>query len=276
MKNGKVTSVSSTAIMMAAVRACETLREDRLFVDPFAAKLAGDEAVGLAAPVVKGDEEQGRPYGQVRTRFLDDFLSAHAEDYSQVVLLGAGLDARAYRLELPKDLKFFEIDQPNIIDYKNEVLASDMPTCDRRVIAANLGEEAWVDLLLEAGFVPEEPSLWILEGFIYYLHEEQAVSLMEKINGLSAAGSRLGCDLINTTICNGSDEWAKMWHFGCDEPELFFQDLGWDATVLQPGDPTASYERFTFQFSPRNEPQGFHVFFVFSFFYSKSRNEVYS
>ena len=262
MESTKVTSVSSTAIAMAAVRACESLRDDGLFVDRFAAKLAGEEAVNRAVSLVQSNDEKGRPFGQVRTRFLDDFLLAHVEECCQVVLLGAGLDARAYRLDLPQSLKFFELDKPNIIEYKNEILATSIPQCDRRTIATNLGEATWVDRLVKQGFVQELPTVWILEGFLYYLEKARVLDLMGKVNRLSAVGSYLGCDLINTVVCNGSNEWAKMWHFGCDEPEMFFQGLGWEATAVQPNDPEASYGRYTFKFPPRDDLEGAHIFFV--------------
>lgn len=262
MENTKITKVSETAINMAAVRACESMREDALFIDRFAEKLVGPEAIAKAIPLVEEYEKQGRPFGEVRTRFLDDFLLNNVVHIRQIVILGAGFDSRAFRLKLPKYVRFFEVDQQEIIDQKNNILADEIPQCDRRTVAANLGDSAWVDLLLDAGFQPQEPTIWILEGFIYYLTEPQALNLMEKINNLSAVGSCLGCDLINSVVCNGKDEWASMWHFGCDEPEKFFANFGWVAKAVQPDDPEANYGRFTFKFPSREDLEGFHIFFT--------------
>ena len=85
---------------------------------------------------------------------------------------------------------------------------------------------------------------------------------MEKINNLSAVGSCLGCDLINSAVCNGKDKWANMWHFGCDEPEKFFADFGWQAKAVQPDDPEANYGRFKLKFPPREDLETFHIFFT--------------
>jgi len=263
MANSQEVTVSYTARAMAAVRACESKRDDALFIDPFAHKLAGNDVVEKAITLTDNYEKQGRPYGQVRTRFLDDFLLKNLGNSRQVVLLGAGLDTRAYRLKLPDDLCFYEVDQEDVIVYKNQILANEQPRCDRRSIVADLGTSEWVDLLRDAGFKPEEPTIWILEGFIYYLMEDQATSLMAKIDELSAKESWLGCDLINNAVCNGSDDWASMWQFGCDVPEEFFARYGWQTkTVVQPSDPEACFGRFTFQLPPREDQDGIHIFFV--------------
>lgn len=255
-------TVSSTAKVMAAVRACESKREDALFNDPFAEKLAGEEAMAKALALTEQHEKEGRPYPQVRTRFLDDFLLSNAKNAHQVVLLGAGLDTRAFRLDLPKQLRLYELDQEEIILYKNQILANDCPCCNRHTIATNLEESAWVDLLFKSGFQPNQPTIWILEGFLYYLTEEQAKTLIAKTNELSAVGTVLACDLINHAACNSSDDWAFMWQFGCDVPEDFFAEYGWKAKAIQPNDQEGSFGRFTFNFAPRENKEEIHVFFV--------------
>jgi len=262
MENTKITAVSDTAIAMAAVRACESQRADALFHDPFAAILAGDAAVETARLTVERDDRQGRPFGQVRTRFLDDFLMRCVTDRAQVVLLGAGLDTRAYRLDLPSHLRWFEVDRPEIVSYKAERLAAEMPTCDRQTIAIDLADASWPDALVEAGFQPDRPTIWLLEGLVYYLTEPQATDLFSAIDRLSAPGSQLAADFINPTVCNGEEAWADLWHFGCDEPEQFLQQFGWDAVAVQPSDPEASYGRFTLEFPPRDDRDGMHIFFV--------------
>ena len=203
-----LTPVASTALQLAAIRACESLRDDRLFNDPFARKLAGEDAIAIATKKVAEHEDQGRPFGQVRTRYFDDFLLGNVDNFSQVVLLGAGLDTRAFRLDLLKDLKFFEIDRSEIIDYKNNILGGETPQCDRITIATNLEESTWVNLLLEKGFDRNQKTMWILEGFLYYLQESQVVDLMKQISDLSSLGSYLGCDLINKVVANGEEEWS--------------------------------------------------------------------
>lgn len=263
MNNSQEITVSDTAKVMAAVRAYESKREDALFIDPFAEKLAGQEVMENMMTAIKQHEDKGTSIGRVRTRFLDDFLLANIVNIRQVVLLGAGLDARAFRLELPSDLHFYEVDQDNVILYKNNILANDTPGCVRHCIATDLMELEWFNLLLEQGFQPEEPTFWILEGLMYYLTDERAKLLMSQINDLSAMGSYLGCDLINDAKCNDESEYlSTMWQFSCNEPEDFLAEYGWQAKVVQPSDKEAWFGRFTFQYPPREDKEGVHHFFV--------------
>ncbi|MEO1621316.1 MAG: SAM-dependent methyltransferase [Cyanobacteria bacterium J06632_3] len=247
---------------MAAARALEFRREDALFLDPFAEKLAGEEAIQRAAPIVEKNAKEGSPYPQVRTRYLDDFLLAHASNIRQVVLLGAGLDTRAFRMGLSADTHVYEVDQQDIFDYKNPILENDQPSCFRHVIVADVSDPGWVSLLLEAGFQKDETSIWIAEGLLYYLFESDIKVLMESIQDLAAAGSVFACDVMNDAVCNGKDDWSKYWQWGCDEPESFFGEYGWQAEAVQPGEEGACFDRYTFPISPREEKDKIHIFFV--------------
>lgn len=263
MNNPQQLTVSYTAKVMAAARACESKRNNALFIDPFAEKLAGKEVMESVKtiPPAKQKQNDAQPYLEIRTRFFDDFLLVNIDHIDQVVLLGAGLDTRAFRLDLPSNLNFYEVDQESVIDYKNKILANNIPHCMRRCIASNLEGSQWVDLLLKEGFKPEKPTIWILEGFIYYLTEKQARILMSRINDLSALESYLGCDLINETVCNDeSKSFARMWQFSCNEPEAFLAEYGWHAKVVQPSDKEAWFGRFTFQYPPREDKNGNHIF----------------
>src|ERR1700728_4188405 len=105
--------VSMTAHWMAAERARETARPDRLFEDPLAEVLAGTEGVDLMARM--GVDLPVNPAFPIRTRFFDDALVRLLADHriGQVVLMGAGMGTRAYRLDLPT---VFEIDRPALLD----------------------------------------------------------------------------------------------------------------------------------------------------------------
>lgn len=115
---------------------------------------------------------------------------------------------------------------------------------------------------MESGFKPEEPTIWIVEGLFYYLTEAQARGLMARIHELSATGSCIGCDLLNWAACNGDDEWAKFWEFGCDVPEEFFGGYGWDAIVIQPGDGETGRGRDNYPLPPPEEVDKENVFWV--------------
>ena len=145
---GAMYGLGATAHWVAAVPATATRRPDALFGDPWAAALAGEDAARWAgsrppeslAPMV------------IRTRFFDDFLrhATFEEGMAQVVLLGAGLDTRALRLPWLAGTAVFEVDQPGVLDYKEDLLAGADPSCDRQVCgqtcAAPAGPPSWPTL----------------------------------------------------------------------------------------------------------------------------------
>ncbi|MBD2694106.1 SAM-dependent methyltransferase [Anabaena catenula] len=262
MSESTETGVSFTAKVMAASRAIETQRPDALFADPLAAQLAGQEAMEVAILRLEEDEKLGRPYTLVRTRFFDDFLNKYSDNIRQIVFLGSGMDTRAFRLNWQPGTHIYEIDQPDVLLYKESVLNGVIPNCTRHSICADLKESFWSQLLLKEGFQTSEPAIWLLEGFLYYLDPIAVENVLINIQNLSVKGSYFGADVINTVICNGADEWAKYWQFSCDEPESFFAAYDWNASVIQPGEERASFGRYTYQFPARNVPDAPHIFFV--------------
>ncbi|MCP6760751.1 MAG: SAM-dependent methyltransferase [Fischerella sp. CENA71] len=155
-------SVSFTAKVMAAVRAVETQRVDALFTDPLAAQLAGKEAIETAIPRLEEYEKQGRPFTSVRTRYFDDFLNKYSQNIRQIVLLGSGMDTRAFRLNWQPGTHVYEIDQGDVLLYRESVLSGIIPKCTRHSICADLKESIWVKLLLEKGYQPLEASIWLM------------------------------------------------------------------------------------------------------------------
>jgi methyltransferase (TIGR00027 family) len=191
--------VGRTALGMAHVRAEESRRPDRLFDDPYAQAFA-DAAPG-ALPA-GGRPAPGDPMAEVmhsaviRTRYYDDFLlDAGERGCRQVVLAGAGLDTRAFRLDWPAGLRLWEIDLPDVLTFKDRILAEvgAVPRCDRRTVAADL-RGRWPRQLVEAGFRPAEPAAWLVEGVLTYLTADEAASLLSEITELSAPNSRLACE----------------------------------------------------------------------------------
>jgi methyltransferase (TIGR00027 family) len=248
-----------TARWIAAVRAQESRRPDRLFDDPWAALLAGAEGqqwlrarAGSPALAVL----------TVRARFFDDFLhrATACEGIRQVVLVAAGLDTRAYRLSWPADVRVFELDQPEVLARKQAALdsAGAIPGCARLPIGADLAGQ-WTTPLLDAGFDPGSPSCWLAEGFLFYLPPEGIARLVEEVTGLAVAGSRLGFDIVNTATLSHplTRPWIDMqarlgapWLGTLDDPAEFLDGRGWQATLTQPGEPAADYGRWTFPVLP--------------------------
>ena len=257
--------VGSTSRMMAAVRAIETQRADRLFEDPLAAQLAGDEMIAEVIPKVKEYENRGTPVVAVRTRFFDDFLMSVARSIRQVVILGAGMDTRAFRLTWHPDTQLYEIDKPEVLQLKESLLENSQALCHRHSLSIDL-KQPWHDLLVAQGYQIDIPSVWLVEGVFYYLNENEVHDLLKTISNLSAPTSWLGTDLINTTlILQINNELSKYWRYGCEEPETLFATYGWRASVVQPGDEQAHFGRFTYKFPPRNLPDVARSFFVTAF-----------
>src|SRR5437899_6432325 len=218
------------------MRAEESLRADRLFDDRYAAAFVAaapplfpdlpsiDDDPALAA--LKDEFVSGIA---IRTRFYDDYLTtACAAGCRQVVLLAAGLDTRAFRLEWPNGVRCFELDLPDLFAFKERVLtqAGATPTCARTVVAVDLRED-WPARLTAAGFEANVPSAWTAEGLLPYLSNDDAVRLLSAIGDLSATGSQLSFEYDefadDSTLPQLRDmpamqEVASMWEGGLNEP----------------------------------------------------------
>ena len=201
-------SVGATATAVAASRAAASQGPDALLNDPWAEPLV--HAVGIDAFVRMVDGElpgeddpllNRRAMNEqmaVRTRFFDDFFTAASQSgIRQAVILASGLDARAYRLDWPADMTVFEIDQPDVIEFKATTLAGlgAEPKVDLRTVPIDLRED-WPTALTAAGFDPGRPSAWIAEGLYGYLPPEAQDRLLDAITELAAPGSRLGSEAV--------------------------------------------------------------------------------
>jgi methyltransferase (TIGR00027 family) len=138
-----------------------------------------------------GNWEVHRDYFALRTRFFDDYLLDAG--CRQVVLLAAGLDARAYRLPWPDDVRLFEIDLPEIFGFKEDVLSDSPPSCERFTLAADLTGN-WADPLVDVGFRPAEPTAWLVEGLLMYLSKAHREQLIDTVSDLSAPGSAVAIE----------------------------------------------------------------------------------
>lgn len=255
-------AVSYSSRIMAAVRALETQRPDRLFEDPLAALLAGEEAIARTLPTAKEYQEKGTPVVAVRTRFFDDFLMAHTAQKSQVVILGAGMDTRAFRLAWHPDTHLYELDKPEVLEYKESVLGNHQALCHRHSLSVDL-TQTWSAKLIATGYQINIPSIWLLEGVLYYFNETDVYNLLRTISDLSAKGSWFGADLINRKLMLQSGEGlGQYWHYGCDEPETLLASYGWNASVIHPGDQEAHFGRYTYKYPPRDVPDVKRHFYI--------------
>lgn len=206
------TSVGATATMVAAARAIATNADNPLIEDRFAEPLVRAVGVDFFTRWVSGDlvaadvddHDSGWKLGHMpaamaaRTRFFDSFFDAATQaGIRQAVILASGLDARAYRLAWPADMTVFEIDQPQVIEFKAATLAKlgATPQAELRTVAEDLRND-WPKALAAAGFDKTQPTAWIAEGLFGYLPPEAQDRLLDDITALSADGSRLACEAI--------------------------------------------------------------------------------
>lgn len=262
ISSSPLATLAATAHWTASVRARESARADGLFFDPFAAALGGEQ--GAAWLAERADDKVIAIV--LRTRFFDDFLAhiVRETDIRQVVILAAGLDTRAFRLHWPEGTRVFEVDQPEAMKYKEAVLEAlgAKPTCVRQTISQDL-TGPWQIALVDAGFAPGEPSVWLLEGFLFYLPNEQNRPILEAVSQLTCRGSWLGFDIINGEMLTHplTKAWVAMqaaagapWVGTLDKPREYLADLGWEVTLSQAGQPGAHYGRWNLPVLPTEMP----------------------
>jgi methyltransferase (TIGR00027 family) len=248
--------VIGSAYWIAASRARESARDDRLFDDPYASMLAGERGVAAMAASERaaGGENAFLP---VRTRYFDDALTAAVKDgCRQVVLLGAGLDTRAYRLDVPADVIWFEIDRPEIFAAKEPAMAGATARCARLTVPADLSGD-WPGSLREAGFEPERPTAWVAEGLLFYLAPEQVGDVLSTAATLTGGGGVFLADVMSELVRTVPAMAAYRAYtssnglappYGNDDPATLLRTNGWEpGHVTWAGAPDANYGRFVHQ-----------------------------
>ncbi len=278
-------SVGATATMVAAARAIATTADDALINDPFAEPLVRAVGVDFFTRLATGEllaedlDADNASVGMqrmtdnmaVRTKFFDEFFltatgggnpadatgggnpaDATASGVRQAVILASGLDARAYRLQWPAGTTVYEIDQPEVIEFKSTTLAEfgAEPTADRRTVAMDLRYD-WPSALIAAGFDPSQPTAWSAEGLLGYLPPEAQDRLLDTITELSAVGSWVAVESVPTIdpaehekaverMQEASERWrshgfdldfANLIYLGDrNEPAGYLEDHGWRLT----------------------------------------------
>jgi methyltransferase (TIGR00027 family) len=263
-------AVAATGLLVAAMRAEESARADPLFVDPFAERLAGEAGRQLLA---EATSDTGQSSGQIviRTRFWDEaLLRAESEGVTQVVILAAGMDARAYRLPWQSDTTIYEVDQPQVIATKDQLLADEQPRCRRVAVGADLAGD-WPTALQSQGFSPSSRTVWLIEGLLQYIQPSDVDTLFTRIDALSAAGSLLFYDIVGTRLMEAPflqptlefmRQLGAPWRFSTDAPAALVEGRGWTAIVTDVSEPGNRWSRWEFPVVPLdvpNVPRGYFV-----------------
>ncbi|OMC27474.1 SAM-dependent methyltransferase [Mycobacterium colombiense] len=267
-----VTSVGFTALAVCAARALDAALRPPLANDAFAAGfVAAAGEPNLIAAVDNADMSSAAAFNAqwvgVRTRFFDEFFAdAGRSGTRQAVILAAGLDSRAYRLEWPAGHAIFEVDQPRVLEFKQQVLDRQgaAPSTRRVTVAADLRDD-WAGELIAAGFDPGQPTAWALEGLLPYLPGAAQDALFDKLHDLSAVGSHIAAELGPApgevqefaenvpTISQdtGQPPVAELWY---DDPRTdtkdFLAQRGWQVTGVDLVDKAAAEYGRPFQELP--------------------------
>lgn len=262
--------VGLTALLVAAARAIETHRHDTLARDVYAEHFVRAAPASAAWPVRPHQVEGGDAnplwgrfarYFGLRTRVLDDFLlrSVRTSGARQVVLLGAGLDSRAYRLDWPPGSVIFEIDREGVLAFKHGVLEGLSATARAARVPVPVDlRDGWVGALADAGFDPAAPTVWLAEGLLFYLPNAAETYLIDTVDRLSAAGSALAYEVkLEKDLLEYRDSplyTATARQIGIDLLNLFDREprpdsagdltgKGWSTSVYTPFDFTRHHGR---------------------------------
>ncbi|NGO07017.1 SAM-dependent methyltransferase [Streptomyces sp. HC44] len=270
-----VRQLAVTARWTAAARARESARPDRLFHDPYAAALAGDDGHRLLESMERASGGAENPYLAIRTRFFDDAALARLTTAGpcQVVSVAAGLDTRPYRCAWPEGTVVYEVDQPDPLTWKGTVLSTlgAVSGCRLRTVRTDL-RGSWHTELGAAGFDASVPTLWLIEGLLVYLDHAHVETLLAQVSALSSAGSLLVTDAVNSALYD--QPWAQPqlrllehlgmpWRSHIDDPVAFLARYGWSARVRLPGTAdVAGGKRWPYPVPPHGAPGQARLFMI--------------
>ena len=237
--NAPVRSVADTALWVAYFRALETQRTEALFRDPYAERLAGERGFQIANTLRDGNKQEW--VWVARTYLCDEFLARAIRDGADLVLnLAAGLDARPYRMQMPSSLRWVEVDLPEIIDYKEEILAGEKPKCDLQRVRMDLSDrqsrlKLFTELDSQAGKIAI-----LAEGLLIYLTEDQVGALAQDLSDRAHfhrwvidLASPMQLKLMQWTMGKQLSQAGAAFKFGPPEGPDFFRRYGWDLEDVQ-------------------------------------------
>lgn len=259
-----VRSIADTALWVAYFRARENERSDALFRDPYAERLAGERGFQIANNLRDGNKQQW--VWAARTYLCDQFVSREIAAGADLVLnLAAGLDARPYRMDLPAALRWVEVDLPEIISYKQEILSSEKPRCQLERVSLDLSDRAArVNLLSRLD--PDARKIAVLaEGLLIYLTNDQAGALATDLAGRSHfqswiidLASPIQLKFMQWTMGKQLSGGGATLKFAPPEGADFFRVYGWQPEEVQGLQKTAArFNRLPAEMPPPpDEPKG--------------------
>ena len=225
--------ISDTALWVAVYRARESERADALFRDPYARKLAGDRGMEIAAAMPFAERHSWSYVA--RTWLVDQVIEREVRQGTDLVInLAAGLDARPYRMPLPASLRWVEVDLPDMVNYKEGVLAADSPQCALERVPLDLRDRAGRRALFQRLGSQAKRALVLSEGLIIYLDDEGVAELARDL-ATPPSFRRWSTDLtspallkmLRQTIGSALDQAGSPLKFAPREGPEFFVRYGW-------------------------------------------------
>jgi len=229
-----VRNISDTARWAAYFRAQETARPDAVFRDPYAERLSGQHGVDIANTIPDGNKHAWA--WVTRTYLFDYFITQELKQGADLVLnLAAGLDARPYRMSLPKTLQWVEVDLPEILAYKEDILANEIPVCSLERVRLDLSDSDARSNLFASLNERARRILVIAEGLLIYLSAEEVAALAKH---LAAGANYQGWILdlaspgllrmMQRTTGKHLSEIGAPFKFAPTEGPDFFKASGWN------------------------------------------------
>ncbi|KAJ4800782.1 Leucine carboxyl methyltransferase [Rhynchospora pubera] len=234
--------------------------------DPLADVLAGERLLHGLYEKMKRDrmsnaKEISGVMLAIRTLWFDARFEAAIEAFGgghvQLVLLGAGMDARAYRLSYLKNTTIFELDFPDLLQLKSDLIKQAIASSDNQTgqltissdklihVPADLRKPNWLQMLRDSGFSPGTNTVWLLEGILYYLSHDDAMQVLETIGHAleKTAHTVLLADIMNKSAVSLSND---IYQFYSDWPDQLLPRFGFcNVKVSQIGDLDANFGLLT-------------------------------
>src|ERR1022692_219634 len=238
-----IRSISDTARWVAYHRATESDRPDAIFRDPHARILAGERGELI------GRKLNANAWAiAVRTYLFDEAIRSllSREPIEMVVNLAAGLDSRPYRLELPASLHWVEIDLPESVDPKRQILSTEKPRCQLEVITQHLGDEAVRRTLFSQLNKRAQRIVVMSEGLLTYLDEEKVTSLSADLHAQPHFNYWL-IEVVSPKVLQFINrKWAHHFKaanapmaFAPADWRKFYRDRGWEPVEFEEMSQTA-------------------------------------
>lgn len=228
-----IRNISDTARWVAVYRAMESERPDAVFRDPFARRLAGNRGEEIMG-AIKKSQQYAWSY-TARTYLVDTCVQQEVANGADMVIdLAAGLDARPYRMQLPPSLQWIDIDLPEILDYKRDILKNEKPVCRLERIPLDLANPASRGGVFDELGRSAKRALVISEGLIIYLTAEEVCALARDL-AAQPSFQRWATDLTSPALLKmlqrqvGSrlDQAGAPLKFAPNEGPHYFEKCGW-------------------------------------------------